>query len=323
MSSGGGTTTTTQNTVSTKELPAWLEDAAQRNIARANMVADIGYTPYYGLDTAGFSPMQTSGFQNTANAAAAFGLGAPTDVNAYMPQTTTNNLGFTGYSSGNAFDEALGQLAANRPAQYQAIQNQFVNPVTGTASVPTAMNVLTDPNSTADQMQAIMGVTSSKSGDGNYYDPTADTRTPFERYQDMLNWGAGEAGWVQDAIGGVSPVFSSIIDSVNKAGTNSWLDKYGVQDNPYGVVKSGDGYTTTNEQLAKNMGWTYNKPSPTPVFNTSGSTYSSGGNYYASNPFGGGDYTSGWDSPSFGAGGNWDNSSVTGGFTDSQMNNWG
>lgn len=126
MSSGGGSTQT-QST----ELPAWLQDAAKGNLARADYVSKLGYVPNYGLDVAGFTPMQQSAMQNTANAASAFGLGAPTDAMAGMPAQQTNNLGFSGYSSGNLYDAALAQLATNRPAQYQAMNAQFIDPYTG------------------------------------------------------------------------------------------------------------------------------------------------------------------------------------------------
>jgi hypothetical protein len=127
MSGGGGTTTQ----VSKTELPQWLQDAAQSNLARADYVSQLGYVPQYGLDVAGFTPMQTAAMQNTANAASAFGLSAPADAMAGMPAQTTNNLGFSGYSSGSLFDDALAQLQANRPAQYEAINSMFVNPQTG------------------------------------------------------------------------------------------------------------------------------------------------------------------------------------------------
>ena len=141
MSSGGGSTTT-----QAAQLPSWLSNAAQENLGRARMTADIGYVPYYGIDTAGFTPMQTSAMQNTANAASAFGLQAPTDVTAGMPAQQTNNLGFSGYSSGAMFDDALSQLQANRPAQYEAMQSMFTDPWTGGASVPSILNTAeTDP----------------------------------------------------------------------------------------------------------------------------------------------------------------------------------
>ena len=128
MSSGGGSTTVQEN-----KLPAWLEDAAKTNLARADYASKIGYVPNYGIDVAGFTPMQQSSMQNTANAASAFGLQAPTDAMAGMPKTTTNNLGFTGYSSGDLYDEAIKQLKRNNKGQYQAISGMFINPKTGKA----------------------------------------------------------------------------------------------------------------------------------------------------------------------------------------------
>ena len=126
MSSGGGSTQT-QST----ELPAWLQDAAQANLGRADLVSKIGYVPQYGIDVAGFTPMQQSAMQNTANAASAFGLSAPTDAMAGMPAQQTNNLGFSGYSSGDLFNNYLSNFAQQRPAQYAAQQSMFVDPLTG------------------------------------------------------------------------------------------------------------------------------------------------------------------------------------------------
>ena len=127
MSGGGGSTTTVQKT----ELPQWLQDAAQQNLARADYVSQLGYVPQYGLDVAGFSPMQQSAFQNTADAASAFGLQAPSNPNAYMPQASTNNLGFTGYSSGALFDQYLNNLAQQRPEQKGYLDSMFIDPYSG------------------------------------------------------------------------------------------------------------------------------------------------------------------------------------------------
>ena len=130
MSSGGGSTTTQQ-----AQLPAWLQDAAKSNLARADYVSQLGYVPQYGLDVAGFTPMQQSAMQNTANAASAFGLGAPTDAMAGMPAQQTNNLGFSGYSSGDLFNNYLSNLQAQRPAQYDAMNSMFIDPYSGQQSV--------------------------------------------------------------------------------------------------------------------------------------------------------------------------------------------
>lgn len=163
MSSGGGTTTVQQT-----ELPSWLQDAAQENLDRARMTADIGYVPYYGIDTAGFTPMQQSAMQNTANAASAFGLGAPTDVMAGIAQPITNNLGFSGYSSGQMFDQALANLQANRAGQYNYMNSMFIDPVTGAPSVPSMVNTAaTNPQQAAEMFRSRFAPDSGTSGEGS------------------------------------------------------------------------------------------------------------------------------------------------------------
>ena len=161
MSSGGGSTTT-QST----QLPSWLEDAAKQNLARSQYVAKLGYVPNYGLDVAGFTPMQTSAMQNTADAASAFGLGAPTDAMAGMPATQTNSSGFTGYSSGNLFDTSLTELANRRPAQYAAMQGMFVDPLTGDLPVDFQSGgvVAIDPNA---RMSVPVSYSGTSSTDGS------------------------------------------------------------------------------------------------------------------------------------------------------------
>ena len=73
MSGGGkGGSQTTQ-----VSIPPWLEQAAQRNIAKAEDISQIGFVPYMGPDVAAFTPMQQASFMNTGSAAQAFGLAAP------------------------------------------------------------------------------------------------------------------------------------------------------------------------------------------------------------------------------------------------------
>ena len=120
MSSGGGSTTT-------QTLPSWLEDAAKQNLARSQYVAKLGYVPNYGLDVAAFSPMQQSAMQNTANAASAFGLSAPTDAMAGMPQAQGFG-GVSAYSSFPMFDMAVAELERSRPGQAKAYNDLFVDP---------------------------------------------------------------------------------------------------------------------------------------------------------------------------------------------------
>lgn len=125
MSKGGSSSQTT-------EIPAYLENAAIQNINKANDVSNIGYTPYYGPDVAALSPMQQQSMRSTGNAASAFGL-APQgfDAMAGMPQAQTFANGLQGYSSAPLYQQSVDQLQANRPAQFQAMADMFIDPFTG------------------------------------------------------------------------------------------------------------------------------------------------------------------------------------------------
>ena len=124
--SGGGSTT------SEVSIPQWLEDASRENIAFGNQAANIGYTPYYGPDVAAFTPMQQAAFQNTGQAANAFGMagGGMTGMEG-MPQAQQYAGGVTGYSSAPMFEQSMEALQQNRPGQYDAINSMFMDPQTG------------------------------------------------------------------------------------------------------------------------------------------------------------------------------------------------
>lgn len=110
-------------------IPAFMETLAQQSIGTGTDVAATGYTPMYGVDVAGFSPMQTAAFQGTDTMASAFGM--PTTQNqSYLPPTQTIG-GVTGYSSGNVFDANVEALQNKRPAQADYIDSFAINPVTG------------------------------------------------------------------------------------------------------------------------------------------------------------------------------------------------
>lgn len=126
MSGGGkGGSQTTQ-----VQVPAWLEQAAQTNLARADQLASIGYTPYYGPDVAAMTPMQMAAMQGTNQAASAFGLGG-VDPMTGMPQPQQFAGGVQGYSSAPLFEQSLDQLQAARPGQFAALQAPFIDPITG------------------------------------------------------------------------------------------------------------------------------------------------------------------------------------------------
>lgn len=121
---GGGRTTKT-------EIPAYIEDAAKSNLALADKISNIGYTPYYGADVAAFSPMQDAAFQNTQDAASAFAMN--TGEGQFMPEATEFAGGAMGYSSAPMFEQSVENLAQFRPAQSQYMDTFFMNPQTGDA----------------------------------------------------------------------------------------------------------------------------------------------------------------------------------------------
>lgn len=127
MSGGKGGTQTTE-----VKIPEWLELAARSNIGRAENVAGIGYTPYYGPDVAAMTPMQMAAGQGINAAANAFGLGAANPATG-MPAPQTFAGGVQGYSSGGLYDQSLAELQRRAQGQYNAITGMFINPRTGAA----------------------------------------------------------------------------------------------------------------------------------------------------------------------------------------------
>lgn len=129
MSGGKGGSSTSQVTI-----PEYIEAAAQRNLNKAERISQLGYVPQYGPSVAAFTPMQQSGFQNTANLAGAFGMAAPTsqqDIMGGMGAPTTYAGGVQGYSSAPLYDQMVSELAARRPAQKSYIDSFFIDPTSG------------------------------------------------------------------------------------------------------------------------------------------------------------------------------------------------
>ena len=131
MSGGKGGSTSSSVTI-----PEYIEEAARRNLAKAEGISQIGYVPYYGPDVAAFTPFQQAGFQQTADVASEFGLGpqmSQADVMGGMPAPTEFAGGVRGYSAAPLYQQAVDELAAQRPAQAQYIESFFIDPVTGQA----------------------------------------------------------------------------------------------------------------------------------------------------------------------------------------------
>lgn len=123
MSGGKGGSTTT-----TVEIPDYIKKASKQNLARANEISQLGYTPYYGPDVAAFTPSQEAAFQGANQAASAFGM--PTTQYS-MPQPTEYAGGFRGYSSAPIYQQSLQTMQGEAPAQYDFIRSMFINPQTG------------------------------------------------------------------------------------------------------------------------------------------------------------------------------------------------
>ena len=103
-------------------------------MAKAEDISQIGYVPYYGPDVAAFTPMQEASFQQAADVASAFGLAAPTtqtDIMGGMPAPTQYAGGVRGYSAAPMYEQAVSELAAQRPAQAEYLQSFFIDPMTG------------------------------------------------------------------------------------------------------------------------------------------------------------------------------------------------
>jgi len=131
MSGGKGGSTSSSITI-----PDYIEEAARRNLAKAEDISRIGYVPYYGPDVAAFTPMQESAFQQTSDVASAFGVGpqmSRQDIMGGMAAPTEYAGGVRGYSSAPMYEQAVSELAARRPAQAEYLQSFFIDPMTGEA----------------------------------------------------------------------------------------------------------------------------------------------------------------------------------------------
>lgn len=124
--SGGGKGGSQSSSV---QLPGFINDAAERAVARGEQAGSIGFVPFSGPDVAAFSPSQEAAFAGTNQAASAFGL--PTSQGTGLPEAQEFAGGLRGFSSKPLLDEAIATLGAERPGQLAAIQSGFIDPVTG------------------------------------------------------------------------------------------------------------------------------------------------------------------------------------------------
>ena len=197
---GGGSQT------SETKIPEWLNTAAQQGLGRANSVASIGYTPYYGPDVAAMTPMQEAARTNINAGATAFGMAAPTSSG--MPEAQTFAGGVRGYSSAPMYEAALAELKTRYPGQYNAIMGQFIDPVTGAmptsmqpAAAPTySMGVAQTPSSRSDRSAAEIAALQPSKG-------------PYLNPRDMIDGGG-------PGYSGLSFKGGPLSSTLNKVGIN-------------------------------------------------------------------------------------------------------
>ena len=109
-------------------MPKFFETAVQRAVGMGTDMANMPYAEYRGPDVAAFTPMQEAAFQNTQDAAAAFGMNS--GAGSYMP-TPVEAGGAIGYSSAPVYDAARENLAASSPATANYLASFGIDPVTG------------------------------------------------------------------------------------------------------------------------------------------------------------------------------------------------
>ena len=120
MSGGKGGSST-----SAQQIPDWMRQPAERNIARAEQAQQIGYQPYYGLDVAAMNPTQMAAGQANINAAQAFGM-APPSLTAYQGMAQPETVGgVSGYSSAPMYEQAVAAGGMADPTQQQIYNTLF------------------------------------------------------------------------------------------------------------------------------------------------------------------------------------------------------
>ncbi|URC15519.1 hypothetical protein DB2_17 [Octadecabacter Antarctic DB virus 2] len=210
MSGGGGKGGSQTSQV---EIPKFVENASKANLARANEISQIGYTPYYGPDVASFNPMQEASFANTGQAANAFGMagGGLTGMEG-MPAAQDFN-GVSGYSSAPLYQGAVDQLQAQRPGQYDAIMSQFIDPVTGQGGQPAQRQ-----QSNGGFLDGLLGGGGGSNNMGSM--GGGNSGAGFSSFGDMFDGGgAGQSG--DTFQGGVSNISNRVATPRGSGGSSS------------------------------------------------------------------------------------------------------
>jgi hypothetical protein len=172
MSKGGSQTTSV-------EIPEYIQEAAKRNLTKAEKISQLGYVPYYGPDVAAFSPLQEAAMTNVGGQAGAFGLATPAGgAMAGMPAAQEFAGGVRGYSSAPMFEQAQAELAARRPAQKAYIDSFFIDPVTGQLGSNAAAPIDYTTAFPQTPVAPVSPDTGGGGGGGTYTGPVDDAGVP-------------------------------------------------------------------------------------------------------------------------------------------------
>ena len=209
MSGGKGGSTS-----STVEIPQYIEDAARRNLSRADTISQIGYVPYYGADVAAFTPMQEAAFQNTADVASAFGTAgggmSQQGIMGGMSAPTTYAGGVRGYSSAPMYEESMAELGARRPGQKALIDSLFIDPYSGVAG--SNVGPLVDYASTATPGDLGGGSVGGGGGGGGLVSYPGDV-DPQQQIADRVASNRAEVDAIVAAGGGSIAPVPNILDA--------------------------------------------------------------------------------------------------------------
>ena len=116
------------STSSSVTIPDWIKEPAQRNLARAEQAAQVGYMPWYGPDVAAATPQQISSMQISDAASKAFGFTPQNQAfSSGLPTAQDFGGGVSGYSSAPLFNQALTELQGQNPLQFAKYNSLYNN----------------------------------------------------------------------------------------------------------------------------------------------------------------------------------------------------
>ena len=252
MAGGKGGSTTTS-----VEVPEYIQEAAKRNLTKAEKISQLGYVPYYGPDVAAFTPLQEAAFGNVAGQAGAFGLQTPAvGAMSGMPAAQEFAGGVRGYSSAPMFEGAIAELAARRPAQKAYIDSFFIDPVTGQVGTNVAAPI--DYTTAYPQVPVAPVDTGDGGGGGGYTGPQIISTVPEDQatgnvYQDTqfynpdIDYTDAYVASNNQVVGTLSPSESSLATMEKEYGIDPsfYTDQpiYSSSDFPLGSSTQGTDYT--------------------------------------------------------------------------------